>query len=263
MTQNSLLAQSYTVLHDYCGEARFSSPPPPMNEILSAWDRDFRPVQREVESGFGCLSNGKTVRHAMKLVDQPQGHSISGLNSRNGYAQRRTSSQSTNQAAPLRPSVSPARIASSGPPSPDLHPRPRISSVPSQTSLSLATPNYNSSAVTSPSQNDGQNAYAPAAPRMDYFSRDRQPSSSSMASIAASKKKPPPPPPQPPKRTPSSQALFVRALYEFAGQGQGDLVFREGDCIRVVKKTDSTDDWWEGELKGVQGSFPANYCEAI
>ena len=76
---------------------------------------------------------------------------------------------------------------------------------------------------------------------------------------AAAKKKPPPPPP-PPKGG-LSQALFVTALYDFGGQGDGDLVFREGDRIRVLKKTSSTDDWWDGELRGVKGSFPANYCE--
>ena len=84
-----------------------------------------------------------------------------------------------------------------------------------------------------------------------------------MASIAAAKKKPPPPPPPKPKRLPSTQDHWVTAIYDFAGQGQGDLVFREGDKIRVVKKTDSTDDWWEGDLRGVQGSFPANYCQPV
>ena len=64
-----------------------------------------------------------------------------------------------------------------------------------------------------------------------------------MASIAAKKK---PPPPIPPKRMPSSQGFWVTALYEFAGQGHGDLAFREGDRIKVVKKTDSIDDWWQG-----------------
>jgi len=39
------------------------------------------------------------------------------------------------------------------------------------------------------------------------------------------------------------------------------LRFREGDRIKVVKKTDSEHDWWEGELEGVRGSFPANYCK--
>ncbi|RMZ68028.1 SH3 domain signaling [Pyrenophora seminiperda CCB06] len=33
------------------------------------------------------------------------------------------------------------------------------------------------------------------------------------------------------------------------------------DRIRVVKKTESSQDWWEGEINGRQGSFPANYCK--
>ncbi|KAL8967081.1 MAG: hypothetical protein Q9197_005631, partial [Variospora fuerteventurae] len=254
MVQNSLLAQSYTSLHEYCGEARFPSPPPAMNEIIVSWDRDFRPVQRDVETQFACLSNGKAVRQPMKLADQSQGHSITGLNIRNGYTQKRSSSQSSY----LKPATTRAISPTPEHPSPDPNARPRISSVPSQNSLSLAMPNYTPSNGEGPSPGEASSSYAPAGPRADYFSRDRQPSSSSMASIAAGKKKPPPPPP---KRLPSTQGLWVTALYEFAGQGQGDLVFKEGDRIRVVKKTDSTDDWWEGELKGVQGSFPANYCQ--
>ena len=103
-------------------------------------------------------------------------------------------------------------------------------------------------------------SHAPAGPRADYFGRERMASNSSMASVAAGKKKPPPPPP---KRLPSQQGDWVTALYEFSGQGQGDLVFKEGDRIKVVKKTDSRDDWWTGELRGVQGSFPANYCQPV
>lgn len=71
------------------------------------------------------------------------------------------------------------------------------------------------------------------------------------------KKKPPPPPP----RIPSHHFQYVTALYDFDGQGDGDLVFKEGDKIKVLKKTDSTDDWWQGELKGVKGMFPANYVQ--
>ena len=96
----------------------------------------------------------------------------------------------------------------------------------------------------------------------DYFG-NRRPSqasvASSVASIAAGKKKPPPPVPT--KRLPSFQAQFVTALYDFEGQSAGDLAFREGDKIRVVKKTDSTDDWWDGELRGRTGAFPANYVQ--
>ncbi|KAL8682590.1 MAG: hypothetical protein Q9186_001363 [Xanthomendoza sp. 1 TL-2023] len=252
MTQNSLLAQCYTVLHEYCGEARFPSPPPAMSDIISTWDQTFRPIQKDVETGFAFLSNGKAVRQPMKQPDTNQGHSLSGLNIRNGYAQRRSSSQSSHlkPSAPLAIGAPPASPTPSSPDSNTTYTRPRISSIPSQTSLSLATPNYTSSDGPSPSPGDHSSSYAPAGPRADYFSRDRQPFTSSLASIAAGKKKPPPPPP---KRLPSVQREpCVVALYDFAGQGQGDLDFREGDRIRVVKKTDSTDDWWEGELKGVQ-----------
>ena len=53
------------------------------------------------------------------------------------------------------------------------------------------------------------------------------------------------------------------ALYDFPGQGRGDLSFREGDRIKVLKRTDTDQDWWLGEVNGVQGNFPANYCKAF
>ena len=282
MTQNTLLAQYYTLLHDFCDQESFPDPPTEANQILSTWDSDFRPVKQEIET-FACVKGGKTVLQPMYIEEKPHG-SVTGLNIRNGISAQRHPGKSIEdkphgsvtglnirngmsaQRRPsnpnmLKPSSSPAISASSDPPSPDYreNARPRITSVPSQTSLALATPNYTSSAVASPSPGDPA-THAPAGPRADYFTRDRLPSSSSMASIAAGKKKPPPPPP---KRLPSTQDYWVTALYEFAGQGKGDLVFKEGDRIKVVKRTDSIDDWWEGELKGVQGSFPANYCQPI
>ena len=283
MIQNTLLAQCYTLLHEFSNEEHFPEPPHDASQILSSWDQDFRPVKHEVETGLACIAKGKTVQTSMRLEEKPHG-SVTGLNIRNGVSaqvHRRPSNQAaidnkpygsngrngtpqrlpSNQSVALRPPSPTATTASSDPPLPDYREngRPRISSVPSQTSLGLATPNYNSSAMTSPSPGDPA-MHAPAGPRGDYFTRDRLPSNSSMASIAAAKKKPPPPPT---KRIPSMQGFWVTALYEFAGQGHGDLAFREGDRIKVVKKTDSTDDWWEGELRGVQGSFPANYCQPV
>lgn len=280
MIQNTLLAQYYTTLHTYSEEASFPETPPSASEIMSAWDADFKPVKHSIETGIPCVAGGKTVRQPMRIEEQqygsvtglnirngisnhrkPSSHgdqpyiSTTGMNVRNGIAERRHVSNQSNAIMPAPSGVN----ASSERPSPDPYPRPRISSVPSQTSLSLAIPSHDSSAATSPSPGD-PSTHAPAGPRADYFGRDRLPSNSSMASIAAGKKKPPPPPP---KRLPSNQGLWVTALYEFAGQGQGDLSFREGDRIRVVKKTESTDDWWEGELRGVQGSFPANYCHPV
>ena len=53
----------------------------------------------------------------------------------------------------------------------------------------------------------------------------------------------------------------MTALYDFQGQSEDDLVFYEGDKIRVIEKTGSSNDWWQGELRGMKGYFPANYVE--
>lgn len=244
-----MLANYYTTLHNYCQDEQFPSPPPPMEDIISTWSADFKIVQHELETGIGCIAKGKAVRQPMKLEDQVQGGTMTGLNIRNSVAQRRASGQMPSQ----RP---PSRSPSIGPPSPTLSAIPRIGSRPSPSGSG-------SSVVTSPSPTTYHTpqAYSPAAPRSDYFQHSRQPSSSSFTAGAAAKKKPPPPPPA--KRMPSSQGIWVIALYDFDGQGTGDLIFKEGDKIRVTKKTASTDDWWEGELRGVNGSFPANYCQTV
>lgn len=254
MTQNTLLGQFYTVIHDFCEDEDFPSPPPPMTQVVSSWDAEFKPIQHELETGLVCIARGNARHPSFKLENRTP-TSLSLSNTRNGYPQRRSSSQSHM----MPPAPSPSISASPNPPSPQFVERPRLSSIPSSTSLSLATPNYNPAALRSPSPGDPAN-HAPAGPRADYFARDRLSSTSSLALVAANKKKPPPPPT---KRKPSTPEFWVKALYEFAGEGQGDLAFQEGDRIQVLKKTDSTDDWWEGRLGGTQGSFPANYCQAI
>jgi len=240
MIQNTLLAQYYTSLHNYCEETGFPSPPPPMDDVITTWTRDFKPVQQEVES-INCIARGKAVHQSMVIGDDASGRkstSVTGLNVRNGIANRRASSQGR---------ISP-------------NPEPRVMRIPSSNSVADVTPpapepspspeptpsyGYPSSHLTPTSS---YSSHSPAGPSADYFQRG-----------ALQKKKPPPPPP---KRIGSQNSgLFAVALYSFEGQGQGDLSFREGDRIKVVKKTDSTDDWWEGELKGMKGSFPANYCK--
>jgi hypothetical protein len=251
--QNSLLAHYYTQIASYCTEENFPNPSPPMDEVIRFWEDAFKPVQRDAES-IGMLASGKAVRQSMSLEPNGHGHA-------NGHnTLRRPSNQSYSRGT----SVSPARAL---PPSPnyDVKP-PRISPSPSPstTSLLALTP---SDPLPTPSSTSahtpGLQSFSPAGPTADYFSRDRQASSSgtplSVLSAISSKKKPPPPPPPP--RVPSQQHLFVTALYDFDGQGEGDLIFKEGDRIRIVKKTESTDDWWQGELRGVRGAFPANYCQ--
>ncbi|KAK6465278.1 hypothetical protein DFJ63DRAFT_321609 [Scheffersomyces coipomensis] len=53
------------------------------------------------------------------------------------------------------------------------------------------------------------------------------------------------------------------ALYTFKGEQNGDLPFKKGDVIDIIKKSETVDDWWTGRNNGVTGIFPANYVELI
>ena len=53
------------------------------------------------------------------------------------------------------------------------------------------------------------------------------------------------------------------ALYTFDGEQPGDLSFRKGDVIAVVKRGVSKDDWWTGRNGAIEGIFPANYVELM
>lgn len=46
------------------------------------------------------------------------------------------------------------------------------------------------------------------------------------------------------------------ATFAFEADQPGDLGFKKGDIIDIVKKTDSTNDWWTGRLEGKEGIFP-------
>lgn len=61
-------------------------------------------------------------------------------------------------------------------------------------------------------------------------------------------------------KTNSNQAI---ALYTFKGEQPGDLPFKKGDVIDILKKSGTTDDWWTGRNNGASGIFPANYVELI
>jgi len=228
MIQNTLLAQYYTVLHNYCEETGFKSPPPPMEDVISTWERAFKPIQQEAER-INCIARGKAVHQSITLGDEGKKSSITGLN---------VSSENLS----TRPDARVMRIPSSNSIPSVRHPAPEPT--PSPEPEVSAPPDYSSH----PTPVSSYSSHAPAGPSADYFQRG-----------AVQKKKPPPPPP---KRIGSQNPIvYATALYAFDGQNQGDLSFREGDQIKVIKKTNSTDDWWEGELRGVKGSFPANYCK--
>ncbi|KAI8872118.1 DUF500-domain-containing protein [Ramicandelaber brevisporus] len=70
-------------------------------------------------------------------------------------------------------------------------------------------------------------------------------------------RRPPPPPPQ------EKKGDIAEALYDFAGEQDGDLPFKKGDIITITTKTNDQNDWWEGVCNGRSGSFPANYTTLI
>lgn len=266
MCQNTLLGQYYTILHQYCADEAFPSPPPPMSDVVSAWKNDFQPAMKDVES-LTLIARGRAVHVQMQSIENGQPST--------GY-DRRPSAQ--NLSAPRNPPSSSSRNSSPGmisngrasrissvstmptspePPSPKREPSPPLMASPYNANL-LSPMSYGA-----PTPQPAYVAHSPAGPNVDYFSRGRQPSSTTLSSVSTpaagtfAKKKPPPPPP-PKKRELHN---FVTARYSFDGMSLGDLSFKEGDRIKVIKKTDSKDDWWEGELAGRRGAFPANYCE--
>ncbi|KAK4128519.1 DUF500-domain-containing protein [Parathielavia appendiculata] len=63
----------------------------------------------------------------------------------------------------------------------------------------------------------------------------------------------------------SKEALLKKneaiALFTFEGEQPGDLSFKKGDVITVLKKTDSDNDWWTGMIGTRHGIFPSNYVK--
>ncbi|KAI1741523.1 hypothetical protein F4680DRAFT_66989 [Xylaria scruposa] len=63
----------------------------------------------------------------------------------------------------------------------------------------------------------------------------------------------------------SKQALLKKneavALFTFEADQPGDLGFKKGDIITVLKKTESDNDWWTGMIGSRHGVFPSNYVK--
>lgn len=247
------------MLYNFCQEEGLPSQPALREEIISDWECSFRPVQKDIETGIGIVAAGKAVRQPMgrqEKVDRARENIAGRLG--NGAGQRRSSSQLVTKQI----TAPPARESGS-------QPLAAIMAAPSRThssssiSINRSPSSLSSKSSTIPRENSRTPSAGalqlPVTTQADYLNRGRlSPGpSTALAAVASKKKKPPPPPPKKPKNI----GLWVTALYDFGGQSEGDLSFKEGDKIRVVNKTDSTDDWWEGELRGMKGAFPANYCQ--
>jgi amphiphysin len=265
MIQNTLLGQLYTTLHNFSQDHGFPSPPPEMEEIVAIFESDFTSLRLEAESGIKMLAQGKAIHQPMALNES---HSYSRMHIRERTTGAINSRRGISN-GPKPAAIMPSPSSPSTPPSLDNSSKPRLISNGSwrdrQGGGMLSPDDARSTADSSPpasvySNNEYFAINPEASSRQQLQIRQRQPSTTSLASSysassIAAKKKPPPPPP---KRL---NTEYVTALYDFRGEGPGDLSFKEGDKIRIVKKTTSDQDWWDGELRGVKGAFPANYTQ--
>ncbi|WPG98313.1 DUF500-domain-containing protein [Acrodontium crateriforme] len=53
------------------------------------------------------------------------------------------------------------------------------------------------------------------------------------------------------------------AKFTFDADQPGDLGFKKGDVITIVKRTENESDWWTGRIGDREGIFPSNYVEVV
>ena len=50
------------------------------------------------------------------------------------------------------------------------------------------------------------------------------------------------------------------AKFTFEGEQAGDLSFKKGEIITIVKRTENETDWWTGKIGDREGIFPRFVC---
>jgi len=53
------------------------------------------------------------------------------------------------------------------------------------------------------------------------------------------------------------------AKFTFDGEQPGDLSFKKGEIITIIKRTENETDWWTGKVGDKEGIFPSNYVETV
>ncbi|KAF4461660.1 SH3 domain-containing [Fusarium albosuccineum] len=92
----------------------------------------------------------------------------------------------------------------------------------------------------------------------DYVYRDNP-------GFAAEKKTGPGRPAAPKPNFAAKQAVLKKneavAVYNFDADQPGDLGFKKGEVITILKRTESDNDWWTGQIGTRTGIFPSNYVK--
>lgn len=63
-----------------------------------------------------------------------------------------------------------------------------------------------------------------------------------------------------PAQEPESSVEWAVAQYDYAGKSDGDLSFREGDCILITQHVNA--EWSCGRFNGREGMFPTSFVKA-
>ncbi|TKX24822.1 hypothetical protein C1H76_2997 [Elsinoe australis] len=92
-------------------------------------------------------------------------------------------------------------------------------------------------------------AFTPGVGGDDYSYSDKKPSR--------------PTAPKPMFSRGSAQKGQAIAKFNFDPDQPGDLGFKKGEVITIVKKTDNESDWWTGRIGDREGVFPSNYVEIV
>jgi hypothetical protein len=275
--QTDLYQHLYASVHEFATAQSLLD----TDTIVDDLTRQYEPIRQHAESEIKSLREGKIARTPVGETGGKPGiftrKSSSSLSS-GGLVGGKSPSPSLPGSWDRKASNSSLLSSSSKtPPLPPPPAPPSYESLRQSSNPSLSTPAVLDSVRRPLNSNFKAPPPPPSAPapllsptptsrQNSYSGGSRTPSPSSvngdsvsLSTAAAAKKKPPPPPPPKPKAI-SPKPEFVVAKYDFDGESAGDLAFRTGDRIKVVKRTDSLEDWWEGELNGVRGPFPRNYC---
>ncbi|KAJ9667330.1 hypothetical protein H2201_002531 [Coniosporium apollinis] len=65
-----------------------------------------------------------------------------------------------------------------------------------------------------------------------------------------------------PKAASMSQNQAI-AKFTFDADQPGDLGFKKGEIITIIKRTENPTDWWTGRIGDREGVFPSNYVETV
>jgi len=107
-----------------------------------------------------------------------------------------------------------------------------------------------------------ERSYTTRSPAYDSYSRSRSNTAPFEEDYVYSDRKPSRPTAPKPvfgQKTGGSSALRqdqAIALYTFDADQEGDLGFRKGDIITILKRTDKSEDWWTGRIGDRVGIFP-------